>query len=318
MRASLLLALLLLTAPARAQETDARTLFQQGLAHADEGDDVRAERAFRESLAMRWSVSAAYNLALVLARHGDFEEAATRLREVVEHGDTPAQLREQARTRLREVEAQAATAQDAERRERAEEAVRRAEAARAQNDLIGAREGYTQALELTGNPEHRFALAEIEDALGNREAARAHYQAYVDGGPAGERRDRAVTWLGAGVEPDPPEPVPEPVSSGGVDGVALGVTLGVGLAVTGVFAALAGVWFDRAQQEYTRLEGSCVDMCSDDDLTLVRDELTLTNVFLATSIAAAALTALGVVLVIALPGGDEEVAVGPGFVRAAF
>lgn len=97
-----LLILLVLLAPAMAMAQDAgdteaaRAMFERGLQMADQGDDESAERAFRASLALRYSVSASFNLAELLVRKGEVEEAVTLLDRVGEDSTAPPELRDRA------------------------------------------------------------------------------------------------------------------------------------------------------------------------------------------------------------------------------
>lgn len=89
---------LLLARPVHAQEArtphpteNARTLFEAGLAHVDEGAWREAEAEFRKALALRASPVIRYNLAVTLSELGQLVEAATLLSQVDQDlGTTPA------------------------------------------------------------------------------------------------------------------------------------------------------------------------------------------------------------------------------------
>ncbi|GAB5541041.1 MAG: tetratricopeptide repeat protein [Sandaracinaceae bacterium] len=119
-----LIAMALVVAPARAQETSpgeaaeedgdrgvgdeerARGLFEDGVAAGDEGDWATAVARFRASLALRASPVVAYNLASALVRVGRPEQARLQLDALLADSETDARVRQSARTLLEEVEAQ--------------------------------------------------------------------------------------------------------------------------------------------------------------------------------------------------------------------
>lgn len=109
MRRVLVIALWLLSLPAAAQDNGdtaaARAMFERGLEMADRGDDESAERAFRASLALRWSVSASFNLAELLVRGGSLAEALELLDRVADEPTAPPELRDRAAARATAVRA---------------------------------------------------------------------------------------------------------------------------------------------------------------------------------------------------------------------
>ncbi len=296
--------------PARAQTADdARARFEEGLAAADAGDDVTAERAFRASLALRWSVSAAFNLATVLARHDSFDEAIALLTRIEAEG--PAELQARARDERRQLEAQRASARDEARRAREAAALERARAAEARGDLRGARAATEEAYALTGNPAHRLALARLAERLDDRAGALAHYRGYLESAPVGAGRAEAEARVAALDDAAMADGTPGPGATG-VDGVAIGVTLGVGLALSAVAGIVAGVLWSDAEADYAVARRDCAPSCGDDVVGPIADRLVATNALLVTSVALGAATAAVVIGIAVSGGGSAEVAVGPG------
>lgn len=100
---ALVATLLSRAAPAGAQDTPApvspetteraRTLFQEGLRLADEGDWERAVHRFRRALELRESAPVRYNLATSLAHMGRRVEAIEELDRVLAHEDADQEIR---------------------------------------------------------------------------------------------------------------------------------------------------------------------------------------------------------------------------------
>lgn len=103
-RLTLALCLLLVPLGASAQDdeaTQARALFEQGIEAYDGGDAQMAERLFRESIALRRSGSALFNLATLLEREGgDLVEALRLYEEVAEMSDVPEDVIRYSRERM--------------------------------------------------------------------------------------------------------------------------------------------------------------------------------------------------------------------------
>lgn len=270
---------------ADAQDDEARAHFDAGLAAADAGDDVAAERAFRASLEIRWSVSVAYNLAQVLARHESVDEALSLLRRIQEDETTPAELRQLARSREAEMIDERSRIETERRRERARTAAERAREAEELGDLLGARTHFEEAWQLTANPEHLLALARLERRLGREDEARARYRAYLAASPDGAGRDEAETFLAE------PEPAPEPVEAGGSNDAVIGVTASVGGLATITFGILSGVYWQLANDLYDELVGTCPAPCAESQVSRVQERLDLTTGFLIGAIGTGALTA---------------------------
>lgn len=82
----------LVVTPAFAQDDEAaraRVLFEEGLTAFDAGETERAEQLFRDSLAIRRSGSAVFNLATLLDREGELVEALALYREVTQSSGVP-------------------------------------------------------------------------------------------------------------------------------------------------------------------------------------------------------------------------------------
>lgn len=97
------LSMALAAAEAGAQSDDyarARVLFEQGLTAADRGETDRAEQLFRESIALRRSGSALFNLARLLEEREELVEALRLYEEVAAMDDVPPEVASLCRDRL--------------------------------------------------------------------------------------------------------------------------------------------------------------------------------------------------------------------------
>ncbi|MCC7537083.1 MAG: hypothetical protein IT379_12755 [Deltaproteobacteria bacterium] len=92
-------------APSEAQTRQARTLFREGLSHADAGRWSAAAERFRRALALRAAPPIRYNLAAALVELGDPVEAAEHLDLVLADAETAQDVRTQAMQLLSTVSA---------------------------------------------------------------------------------------------------------------------------------------------------------------------------------------------------------------------
>lgn len=102
------------TASAHAQDDaqaalSARTLFEEGIALADQRDWAAAEERFRRALSLRKSPVIAFNLASILHQRGEHAEAARLAQGVTDDPNAPDQLRQNARELLADLESSVAT-----------------------------------------------------------------------------------------------------------------------------------------------------------------------------------------------------------------
>lgn len=114
-RALALVALLLVAAPARAQDAatneriaTARALFESGLAYGNRGQWPEAIDHFRRSVELYPSPNASFNLAYALGQTGERVEAAEIYEQVAGAATAPVELRRQAQQRAQEMRRQTA------------------------------------------------------------------------------------------------------------------------------------------------------------------------------------------------------------------
>ncbi len=95
----------------RAQEAEsdaertarARSLFEEGVAHADAAEWREAARKFREAVALRDAPAVRYNLASALVALGEYAEAESIARALGDDPATPPDLRDRARELLGQI-----------------------------------------------------------------------------------------------------------------------------------------------------------------------------------------------------------------------
>ncbi len=182
-----------------------------------------------------------------------------------------------------------------------------------------ARDHFVRSHELSGRDELLYNIASSQDRLRDDEAALATYEAYLEALPDAENRAEVEARIGAlraaleGEEGSEGAPVAT-VPSGGPTVIATFVTGGLAL-VTGGLAI--GFWV-AANDQYASLERGCFVTGGCDDLEIgasnVETSVTLTNVFLVSSLVLAAATAVVLPIELTTTSGSTAVALrlGPG------
>lgn len=222
--------------------------------------------------------------------------------------------------------APSARAQDDARLARAEQAFIRASTAYARGDYRGARQGFTEAYELTENPSIRYNLGLVEERVGNLELAAEHYRAYLRA-PLPDDEARAARERLAAVEAqittderreaprgEDEHGSPEPAQGGAIDPVPI-VILSGGVLVAGALAATAAGFWVAANDGYAGLDARCAPACSDDDIreSGVPGQVDVTNALLVSSIlVGVAAVATSIVLFVIQPSPSSmALRVGP-------
>jgi tetratricopeptide (TPR) repeat protein len=179
-----------------------------------------------------------------------------------------------------------------------------------------ARDHFVRSHELSGRDELLYNIASSQDRLRDDEAALATYEAYLEALPDAENRAEVEARIGAlraALESEEGAPVAT-VPSGGPTVIATFVTGGLAL-VTGGLAI--GFWV-AANDQYASLERGCFVTGGCDDLEIgasnVESSVTLTNVFLVSSLVLAAATAVVLPIELTTTSGSTAVALrlGPG------
>lgn len=185
-----------------------------------------------------------------------------------------------------------------------------------------ARDYFQRSYELSGRAELLYNIASAEDRLRDDAAALATFEAYLAAIPDApnrtevEGRIAALRIAVASSTPAeaPPHETPSAPASGGPTVIVSFVTGGLALVAGGL---AIGFWV-AANDQYGGLERGCFALggCSDADIAAsgVESSVTLTNVFLVSSLVLVAATAVALPIELTTTGSSTPVALrlGPG------